>query len=88
MRQGGPFGSADNVVGVLPFTLHQHVGLADGIGLRVDLLAEQVRFHLLAVAKPLGISLHDHIIVGRSGQLLQRLFSQSQHAAGTAGPII
>jgi hypothetical protein len=41
-------GAADDVVGALAFALEQHVRLADGVGLGVDLLAVEVRGHLLA----------------------------------------
>ena len=49
MSQGGPLGSTDYVIGVLPFTLHQHIGLADRVCLRVYLLSEQVGLDLLTL---------------------------------------
>ena len=65
--------SAHDVVGGVPFPLQQQVGLADGVGLGVDLLAEQVGGYLLAV---LG------------GELLQHVLGHGQHAAGAAGPVV
>jgi hypothetical protein len=53
-------GAADDVVGALALALEQHVGLADGVGLGVDLLAVEVGGDLLAV---LG------------GELLERLLA-------------
>ena len=46
-----PFRPADDVVGRLALALEQQVGLADGIGLGVDLLAVQVRRNLFAVLR-------------------------------------
>ena len=65
--------SAHDVVGGLPFTLQQEVGLADGVGLAVDLLSVEVGRHLLA---PL---LRD---------LLQHVLGHGQHAAGPAGSVV
>ena len=48
VRESGVFRAADDVVGGLAFALEQQVGLADGVGLRVDLLAEEVGGDLLA----------------------------------------
>jgi hypothetical protein len=48
VRQRGPLGAADDVVGVLALALEQHVGLADGVGLGVDLLAVEQAPDLLA----------------------------------------
>ena len=39
VRERGPFRAADDVVGALAFAFQQHVGLADGVGFGVDLLA-------------------------------------------------
>ena len=64
---------ADDVVRGLAFALEQQVGLADGVGLGVDLLAVEVRRDLLAVL---------------SRQFLQRLFRHRQHAAGAAGAVV
>ncbi len=64
---------ADDVVGGLALALEQEVGLADGIGLGVDLLAVEVGGHLLAVLP---------------GELLQRLLGHGQHAAGAAGAVV
>ena len=65
--------AADDVVGRLALALQQQVGLADGVGLGVDLLAEQVRRDVLAV-------------LGR--KLLQRFLGHGQHAAGAAGAVV
>ena len=62
-----------DVVGDLPLPLQQEVGLADGVGLGVDLLAEEVGGHLLA---PL---LRD---------LLQHVLGHGQHAAGPASAVV
>ena len=64
---------ADDVVGSLPFPLEQEIGLADRVGLGVDLLAVEVGGHLLA---PLG------------RELLQHVLAHGQHAAGPAGAVI
>ena len=55
------------------FTLENEVGLADGVGFRVDLLAIQMDRNLLAV------------FGGESGE---RLLSDGQHAAGAAGAVV
>ncbi len=47
----GVFRAADDVVGRLAFAFEQQVGLADGVGLGVDLLAVEVRGDLLAVLR-------------------------------------
>ena len=67
------FRPADDVVGGLAFALEQQVGLADGIGLGVDLLAVEMRGNLLAVL---------------AGQLLQRFLGDGQHAAGAARAVV
>ena len=71
--QGGVFRTAHDVVGGLAPALEQQVGLADGIGLGVDLLTIEVGGDLLAV---LG------------GELPQRLLGHRQHAAGAAGAVV
>ena len=65
--------AADDVVRRLALALEQEVGLADGVGLGVDLLAVEVGGDLLAVFL---------------GELLQRLFADRQHAAGAAGAVV
>ena len=65
--------AAHDVVGGLAAALQQQVGLADRVGLGVDLLPEEVGRHLLPV---LG------------GKLLQGLLGQRQHASGAARPIV
>ena len=65
--------AAHDVVGGLALALQQQVGLADGVGLGVDLLPVQVGGDLLAV---LG------------GELPQRLLGHGQHAAGAAGAVV
>ena len=47
MRERGPLSAADDVVGALALALEQHVGLADGVGLWVDLLAVEQCVDLL-----------------------------------------
>ena len=42
VRERGPFRAADDVVGALALAFEQHVGLADGVGLGVDLLAVEL----------------------------------------------
>ena len=64
---------AHDVVGGLALALEEEVGLADGVGLGVDLLAVEVGGDLLAA---LG------------GELLQGLLGHGQHAAGTAGAVV
>jgi hypothetical protein len=41
----GPFRTADNVVSDLAFAFEQHIGLADSIGLGIDLLAVEVAIY-------------------------------------------
>jgi hypothetical protein len=72
VRQRGPLGAADDVVGVLALALDQHVGLADGVGLGVDLLAVQARGDLQAAALADGG---------------ERLLGHGEHAAGAAGVV-
>ncbi len=64
---------ADDVVRRLALALEQQVGLADGVGLGVDLLAVEVRRYLLAVLL---------------GELLERLLGDRQHAACAAGGVV
>ena len=64
---------ADDVVGRVALALEQQVGLADGIGLGVDLLAVEVGGDLLAVLL---------------GELQQRLLGHGQHAAGAASAVV
>jgi len=66
-------GAADDVVRRVALALEQKVGLADGLGLGVDLLAVEVRGHLLAL---------------RCSEFLQRLLRDGQHAARAAGAVI
>ena len=73
MRKGRILGPADNMFGILPFTLKQHISLADGEGLRVYLLAVQVGANLVALS---------------ICELLQRLLRHGKHAASAAGPVI
>ena len=42
-------GASDDVVGGVALALEEQVGLADGVGLGVDLLAEEVRGDVLPV---------------------------------------
>ena len=65
--------AADDVVRRVALALEQQVGLADGVGLGVDLLAVEVGGDLLAVLR---------------GELLQRLLGHGQHAAGAAGAVV
>ena len=71
--QGGVLGTAHDVVGRLAFALQEQVGLADRVGLGVDLLAVQVRGHLLAALL---------------GERLQRLLGHGQHSAGPARAVV
>jgi len=71
--QGRMLRAADDVVCRLALALEQEVGLADGVGLGVDLLAVEVRGDLLAV---------------RPGEPLERLFPHGEHAAGAAGGVV
>ncbi|EXI68515.1 MAG: hypothetical protein AW07_04380 [Candidatus Accumulibacter sp. SK-11] len=73
VRQRGPLGAADDVVGALAFALEQHVGLADGVGLGVDLLSVEQAPDLLAAP---------------GGDRRQRLLGDGEHAAGGAGAVV
>ena len=66
-------GPPHDVVGGLALPLQQQVGLADGEGLGIGLLAVQMGGDLLAV---LG------------GEFLQRLLGHGQHTAGAAGAVV
>ena len=48
----GVLRAADDIVGRLALALQQQVGRADGVGLGVDLLAEQVRGDIFGRARP------------------------------------
>ena len=48
-RPSDLLGAADDVVGTGSLSFEEEVGLADGVGLAVDLLAVQVRGDLLAM---------------------------------------
>ena len=65
--------TADDVVGGVPFALQQQVGLADGVGLGIDLLAIEVGGDFLAVV---------------GGELLKHVLGHGQHAASAASPIV
>ena len=71
--QGGVRRAADDVVGRFALSLEKQVGLADGVGLGVDLLAVEVGGDLLAM---LG------------GELPQGVLGHGQHAAGAAGAVV
>ncbi len=71
--EGGVLRAAHDVVGGCALALEQEVGLADGIGLGVDLLAIEMGGDVFAV---LG------------GELPQGLLGDRQHAAGAAGAVV
>ena len=73
MRQRGMFRAADNVVGVLALAFEQHVGLANGIGFRVDLL-------------PVKIGGDAPILLFR--QALQSFLRDGEHSARAARAIV
>ena len=73
VRERGPFRAADDVVGALALALEQHVGLADGVGLGVDLLAVEQALDLLAA-------------LGADGG--ERLLGDGEHAARAAGAVV
>ncbi len=62
-----------HVVGFHPLALEDEVGLADGVGFGVDLLAVEVDRNLLAVF---------------GSELRQRLFGNGQHPAGAARAVV
>ena len=70
---GGERGSVPNVVGLLALALQDEVGLADGVGLSVDLLSEEVDRDLLT------------LVAGEAGE---RLLGHGQHAARAAGAVV
>ena len=70
---GGERGAVLHVVGFHALALEDEVGLADGVGFGVDLLAVEVDRNLLAVF---------------GGELRQRLFGNCQHPAGAAGAVV
>ena len=61
------------MVGVLAFAFEQHVGLADGVGLGVDLLAVEVRADLLAAL---------------AGESVERFLGDGEHAARADGAVV
>ena len=67
------FRAAHDVVGGVTPSFQQQIGLADGIGLGVDLLAVEVGGNVLAVV---------------GGELLQGLLGHGQHPAGPAGTVV
>ncbi len=71
--QGGFVRATDDVLGLRTCALQEQVGLADGVGFIVDLLAEQVDGHLLAVLL---------------GQFVQGFLGHGEHTAGTAGAVV
>ena len=73
VRERGPLRAADDVVGALALALQQHVCLADGVGLGVDLLAIQ---HALDLLAPLGTD---------GGE---RLLGHGEHAARAASAVV
>ena len=73
VRERGPLRAADDVVGALAFALQQHVRLADGVGLGVDLLAVEQAPDLLAA-------------LGADGG--ERLLGDREHAARAAGAVV
>ncbi len=70
---GGESGAVLHVVGLDALSLQNEVGLADGVGLRIHLLAVEVDGYLLATL---------------SGKLIHRLFRHRQHPSRAAGAVI
>jgi len=69
----GPLRAADDVVGAFAFALEQHVRLADGVSLGIDLLAVEQGSHLLlALRRDAG----------------ERVLGNGKHAAGAAGAVV
>ncbi len=64
---------ADNIIGSLPFTLEQKVGLADSVGFRIDLLAEKM---------------HRNLFAAFPRQLQEGFLGYCEHSAGAAGSVI
>jgi hypothetical protein len=73
VRKRGPFRAADNVVGALTLAFEQHVRLADGVGLGVNLLAVKQTLDLLVALRP---------------DRRERLLPYGEHAAGAASAVI
>ena len=73
VRERGPFRATDDVVGALPFAFQQHVRLADGVGLGVDLLAVEQALDLLAALR---------------ADCRECLLRHSEHAARAAGAVV
>lgn len=61
------------MVGTLPFSFEQHVGLADGVSLGIDFLPVEQTFDILIVLR---------------GERRKCLFGDCKHAAGPAGAIV
>ena len=73
MRIGGQDGAEGDIAGFFAFALEQQVGLADGVGLRVQFLAVQVDFGLLPLL---------------ASKIAELGFADRQHASGAAGVVI
>ena len=69
----GERGAELEVFRLFSFALQQQVGLADGVGFRLTLLAEQVDGDILAVLP---------------GEATQGVLGDGQHAAGAAGTVV
>ena len=67
------FRAPDDVVGVFALAFEEHVGLADGVGLRVDFLAVEVRGDLLAA---------------RGGEFDEGFLGDGEHAARANGAVV
>src|ERR1700730_6606750 len=67
--KGRVLAAADDMVGVIAFTLEEHVRLANGVGFGVDFLTVQVSAYLLPFP---------------GGDVLKGFFRYSEHAARTA----
>ena len=67
------FRPANDVVRRVALAFQQQIGLADRVGLGVDLLAVEMGCHLLAVL---------------SGERLEGLLGNGQHAARAAGAVV
>ena len=70
---GGKRGAEADVFCLLAFARKQHIRLGDGIGLRVDLLSEQV---------------DGYLPVALCRVLIQAVLGDRQHAARTASPVV
>ncbi len=73
MGEGGVFGAADDVVGVIAFAFEEHVGFANGEGFGVDFLAVEVG---------------DDLFVALVGEAFEGFFGDGEHATGTAGAVV